>query len=181
MLDRMSVRLRDLFMSRLGALRHEPIQKRIRAMIDEETVVDTTRAALVWEPGRVVPDYAVPAEDIAGDIVAAPDGRRPASGRVAPTSTATWSFTSAPSTRGTRRTSATSAIRATRFTGSTLSAARAMSGSRPTARSSGDVAWTYRAPLREAAEVTDRIAFFNERVDVVVDGERLERPVTPWS
>jgi uncharacterized protein (DUF427 family) len=45
----------------------------------------------------------------------------------------------------------------------------------------GDVAWTYRAPLREAAEVADRIAFFNERVDVIVDGERLERPVTPWS
>jgi len=45
----------------------------------------------------------------------------------------------------------------------------------------GDVAWTYREPLREAAEVRDRIAFFNERVDVVVDGQRLERPVTPWS
>ena len=29
--------------------------------------------------------------------------------------------------------------------------------------------------------MTDRIAFFNELVDVVVDGERLERPVTPWS
>ena len=44
-----------------------------------------------------------------------------------------------------------------------------------------DVAWTYPAPLREAAEVTDRIAFFNERADVVVDGARLERPITPWS
>ena len=44
-----------------------------------------------------------------------------------------------------------------------------------------DVAWTYRDPLREAAEVTDRIAFFNERVDTVVDGEPLDRPVTPWS
>ena len=44
-----------------------------------------------------------------------------------------------------------------------------------------DLAWTYIAPLREAAEVTDRIAFFNERVDIVVDGVALERPVTPWS
>ena len=44
-----------------------------------------------------------------------------------------------------------------------------------------DVAWSYSAPLREAAEVTGRIAFFNERVDLVVDGARLERPVTPWS
>jgi uncharacterized protein (DUF427 family) len=44
-----------------------------------------------------------------------------------------------------------------------------------------DIAWSYPAPLREAAEVTDRVAFFNERVDLVVDGARLERPVTPWS
>ena len=44
-----------------------------------------------------------------------------------------------------------------------------------------DIAWSYPAPLREAAEVTDRVAFFNERVDLVVDGTRLERPVTPWS
>jgi uncharacterized protein (DUF427 family) len=44
-----------------------------------------------------------------------------------------------------------------------------------------DVAWTYREPLREASEVTGHIAFFNEHVDLVVDGERLERPITPWS
>ena len=44
-----------------------------------------------------------------------------------------------------------------------------------------DIAWTYPAPLREAAEVTGRVAFFNERVDLVVDGTPLERPVTPWS
>jgi uncharacterized protein (DUF427 family) len=47
--------------------------------------------------------------------------------------------------------------------------------------SEDDIAWSYPAPLREAAEVTDRIAFFNERVDLVVDGTRQERPVTPWS
>ena len=44
-----------------------------------------------------------------------------------------------------------------------------------------DLAWTYRQPLREAAEITDRVAFFNERVDLVVDGNLQERPVTPWS
>ena len=33
----------------------------------------------------------------------------------------------------------------------------------------------------EAAEVTGRIAFFNEHVDIVVDGTPLERAVTPWS
>jgi uncharacterized protein (DUF427 family) len=35
-----------------------------------------------------------------------------------------------------------------------------------------DVAWTYHQPLREAEPVTDRIAFFNERVDIIVDGRR---------
>ncbi|GBE63844.1 hypothetical protein MFM001_03060 [Mycobacterium sp. MFM001] len=44
-----------------------------------------------------------------------------------------------------------------------------------------DVAWTYHAPLREAEPLRDRIAFFNEKVDVIVDDERQERPVTPWS
>ena len=33
-----------------------------------------------------------------------------------------------------------------------------------------DIAWTYRDPLREAEPVRDHIAFFNERVDVIVDG-----------
>jgi uncharacterized protein (DUF427 family) len=44
-----------------------------------------------------------------------------------------------------------------------------------------DIAWSYPEPLREASEVTDRVAFFNERVDLVVNGTLLERPVTPWS
>jgi uncharacterized protein (DUF427 family) len=44
-----------------------------------------------------------------------------------------------------------------------------------------DVAWTYTEPLREAAEVTGRAAFFNERVDILVDGTLAERPRTPWS
>jgi uncharacterized protein (DUF427 family) len=44
-----------------------------------------------------------------------------------------------------------------------------------------DVAWTYREPLREAAEVTGLIAFFNEHVDIAVDGEPVGRPATPWS
>ena len=44
-----------------------------------------------------------------------------------------------------------------------------------------DVAWTYHQPLREAEPVTEHVAFFDERVDVIVDGRRRERPVTPWS
>jgi uncharacterized protein (DUF427 family) len=44
-----------------------------------------------------------------------------------------------------------------------------------------DVAWTYHQPLREAEPVTDLVAFFNERVDITVDGQRQQRPTTPFS
>jgi len=44
-----------------------------------------------------------------------------------------------------------------------------------------DLGWTYQQPLHDAAQVRGLIAFFNERLDVIVDGERLERPITPWS
>jgi uncharacterized protein (DUF427 family) len=44
-----------------------------------------------------------------------------------------------------------------------------------------DIAWTYRAPLIDATPVKDLVAFFDERVDVTLDGEPLPRPRTPWS
>jgi uncharacterized protein (DUF427 family) len=44
-----------------------------------------------------------------------------------------------------------------------------------------DVAWSYDDPLPDALEIAGLVAFFDERVDVVVDGVRRERPTTPWS
>jgi uncharacterized protein (DUF427 family) len=44
-----------------------------------------------------------------------------------------------------------------------------------------DVAWSYEDPHNYATSVKDMICFFNDRVDVSVDGERLARPRTPWS
>src|SRR5215212_7485098 len=44
-----------------------------------------------------------------------------------------------------------------------------------------DVAWTYHEPLHDAEPVRDRICFFDERLDVIVDGKRRDRPITPWS
>jgi len=44
-----------------------------------------------------------------------------------------------------------------------------------------DVAWSYRSPIPECPKIENLIAFFNERVDLEVDGERQERPMTPWS
>jgi uncharacterized protein (DUF427 family) len=44
-----------------------------------------------------------------------------------------------------------------------------------------DVVWSYREPRREVAPIAGYMAFFDERVDVEVDGELQERPVTQWS
>jgi uncharacterized protein (DUF427 family) len=44
-----------------------------------------------------------------------------------------------------------------------------------------DLAWTYTDPQHDAEPVRDLIAFFNERVDLDVDGAAQERPRTQWS
>ena len=44
-----------------------------------------------------------------------------------------------------------------------------------------DVVWYYPEPLNDAAPVRDLVAFYDERVDVVVDGVRHGRPRTEWS
>ena len=45
----------------------------------------------------------------------------------------------------------------------------------------GDIAWTYAAPIPECPKIEQAICFFNEHVDLEVDGEPQERPVTAWS
>lgn len=44
-----------------------------------------------------------------------------------------------------------------------------------------DIAWTYPEPILECPRIAGLVAFFNERVDLVIDGARQERPRTPWS
>jgi uncharacterized protein (DUF427 family) len=43
------------------------------------------------------------------------------------------------------------------------------------------IAWSYPEPEREVAPIKDRIAFYDERVELEVDGETRERPETQWS
>ena len=278
----MSTRLRDVLMQELAVLRHEPIEKRIRATLGGETVVDSTRAMLVWEPRRVVPTYAVPEEDVRAEIAPAPAGEgadadalgmpamgaprlgdrvvldpsvpfavrstegeplvvRVADGREAEAFRAAdpdldgylivdfagfdeWfeedernvghprdPFHRIDILHGSRhvRVELTARCSRSRRARTCCSSRRCRCATtsppedvrtdllRPSDTrtfcaykgqasyfsfgEAADLAWTYPAPLREAAEVTGRIAFFNERADVVVDGARLERPITPWS
>ncbi len=273
--------MRDLMMNELGELRHEPSEKRIRASLDGQTVIDTTRALLVWEPKRVVPTYAVPTDDIAGDIDAAPaqagaapedvsaiGGQRLGDRVVLDPSVPFSVHTTDGAPVAVRARGGTRAAEAFRpsdpalagyvtvdfdafdawyeedernvshprdpfhridilhssrhvrieFGGTLLAestrpallfepplpvryylpvedvrtellepsrretfCAYKGQASYWSTSEAEDVAWTYRQPLREAAEITGRIAFFNERVDIVVDGTLLERPITPWS
>jgi uncharacterized protein (DUF427 family) len=264
----MSVRVRELLMGRLDDLRYEPIDKRIRATLGDRTVVDSTRTRLVWEPKRIVPSYAVPEEDIAAEIAAAPgngagevdaprlgdrpvyDPRVPFAVHTAPGEPVTidgaagfrladpaldgyvvldfpsfdaWyeeeernfghprdPFHRIDIVHGSRhvvveadgRRLAESTRPALLFETSlpvryylppedvaldvlarsdTASTCAYKGHASYWALDGRDVAWFYPEPLREAAEVTGRIAFFNEHVDITVDGVRLERPATPWS
>ena len=274
--------VRDILMGSLGELRYEPIDKRIRGLIGGQVVIDTDRALLVWEPKRVVPSYAVPAEELEGvtssrteagpalddpassEVHARHLGDRPVydpsvpfavhttegamldlrideaerraaafrpadlalsqyvivdfaaldewyeedernlghprdpfhrieivhssrsvrverNGELLAASTRPYLLLEAPLpvryylppedvSEGVPRASSTRTLCAYKGQATYWSLEDA-----------DDIAWSYPEPLREAAEVTGRIAFFNERVDLVVNGTRLERPVTPWS
>ena len=44
-----------------------------------------------------------------------------------------------------------------------------------------NLVWYYPEPLPAAGKIIDHLCFFNEKVDLEVDGEMQERPRTPWS
>jgi uncharacterized protein (DUF427 family) len=44
-----------------------------------------------------------------------------------------------------------------------------------------DLVWFYREPRPGVERIAGYLAFFNERVDLKVDGELQERPITQWS
>ncbi len=44
-----------------------------------------------------------------------------------------------------------------------------------------DFVWMYRSPLAESAKVAGLVCFYNEKVDLIIDGVPQERPKTPFS
>lgn len=274
----MSARVVDTLLPRL---RHEPTDKRVRATLAGEVVVDSTEAVLVWEPQRIIPTYAVPREHVRGELLPArpatepagplgfqrPDGQtvldpgvpfsvhstdgEPLSLRAAGQTREGVAFTAAdpdldglvlldfagfdawyeegdrlvghprdlfhridilPSSRTVRIELdgvllAESARAQLLFESpllpvrSYLPAADVRVPLRPSTtrtrcpykgeaaywsvdvggRVVEDLAWTYEAPLREAIPVAGLVCFFDERVDVTLDGRPQPRPHTPWS
>jgi len=278
----MSSQISELLASGFGQLRYQPTAKRIRAVLGGDTVADSTRAVLVWEPRRIVPSYAMPAGDVRGELVPAAaspaaaddvgvslpdvtalrvlDPRIPfavhtADGEAADLRAAgqyrpgaafrpadpdlaglvildfgafdAWyeedelnvghprdpfhRIDVLPSSRQVRleldgQLLAASSRPALLFEAmlptryylprADVTADLVPSPTRTWCAYKGqasyfsasvggrlvpDIAWTYTDPRHDADPVRDLIAFFDERVDVVLDGERQARPVTPWS
>lgn len=44
-----------------------------------------------------------------------------------------------------------------------------------------DLAWRYDFPTRELLAIAGMVAFYNEKVDIFLDGQQLARPTTPFS
>ncbi len=44
-----------------------------------------------------------------------------------------------------------------------------------------DLVWFYANPIPEIPKIEQHLCFFNERVDLIVDGIALDRPRSPWS
>ena len=61
-----------------------------------------------------------------------------------------------------------------------IRARRATGATRPPSRA-GTSRGAMTGGFRDAAQIHGLVSFFNERVDITVDGVRQERPVTPWS
>jgi uncharacterized protein (DUF427 family) len=254
-----------------GELRFEPTEKRIRATFGDEPVVDSTRAALVWEPRRVVPTYAVPIDDLRAEVLPGPPAQPPPPAPILHPRVpfAAHSCDGEPMTL--RAAGETREGVAFRFADADLDGYLGLDffafdawyeedepirshprdpfhrvdarrstrrvrierdgellaeSSRPTlvfetslpvryylpredlraqpqpsdkrtycpykgeasyssfdvnGRLHRDLAWTYAEPLPDAAELAGLVAFWNERVDMVIDGERTEKPETVFT
>jgi uncharacterized protein (DUF427 family) len=44
-----------------------------------------------------------------------------------------------------------------------------------------DLAWTYHYPLPAVGQIAGLVAFYNEKLDITVDGAPLPRPQTQFS
>jgi uncharacterized protein (DUF427 family) len=274
----MALDLAQHLFAALPELRMHPTAKRIRAVAGGDTIIDSTRALVVWEPRRIVPSYAVPvadidaslepaaseasAEELAVQVSGAPvlDPRtgfafHTVAGRsfdiVAATILPNAAFVPDDADLGgyaivdfdafdewreedellvahardpfgtidtrhssrrvvveidgvqladsTRSVMLFETLLPTRYylpredvrmdllepTDSQTACAYKGFASYWSANVNGtvvrDVAWSYEDPHNYATAVKDMICFYNERVDISVDGVRVERPQTPWS
>jgi uncharacterized protein (DUF427 family) len=44
-----------------------------------------------------------------------------------------------------------------------------------------DIAWSYKSPTQESIRIAGLVSFYNEKIDIEVDGVLQERPRSPFS
>lgn len=252
-----------------GELRFEPAILRVRAFSDGHVVTDSNRALLVWEPGRLVPMYAVPEQDLRFGVSRSTTQAPPIEGRppVGPRSFAShscpgesldvgtasgvlpaagfrpddvelahvvvldfnafdaWLVEDEPrvshphdpfkrisvhacsrrvevAVGGTQIASSDRTllllethlparyyfppehVRLDLLVASDHRTACAYKGHAAYVSLPGveeNIGWRYDEPLDDALRVKGHVAFWNERVDLVIDGEPQERPESPWT
>jgi uncharacterized protein (DUF427 family) len=211
-------------------LRYEPIERWVRGEYGGETVVDSKDVWLVWAPGKVVPGWCFPREDVRVDRL--PDGaagefddpdlagrvqvefraldrwleeedevvghprdpfkridirrssrrvRVEVDGRlVADSSRPLMLFETGLPTRYylPREDVRTELLEASDHR--TVCAYKG-EASHFSANGTENVAWTYPDPAPDKPELRDAIAFYNENVDITVDGQPVGRPSTQWT
>jgi uncharacterized protein (DUF427 family) len=212
----------------------EPVPRRIRAMLDGRTVLDTTRASYLWE-WPFYPQYYVPRDDVDADVLARLGHRTrtspsvPGAVRFAWTALDAWfeedeevfvhprnPYTRVDALRSTRRVRVEldgvllaessapvlvfetglptrsyvdrSAVRWEHLVASdtwTPCPYKGRTSAYWSVRAGDalhpDLAWSYDFPTRALAPIAGLVAFYDEKVDVTVDGVRQERPVTHFS
>lgn len=211
-------------------LTYHPTARWIRATRGEDTIVDSRRALLAWEPGERVPIYAFPRQDVAP--VAASEARGFEDADLHGYVTIAWDapdhwyeedeevfihprdpFVRVDPLKSSRhvRVERDGQLLAesdapilvfetglpTRYylpqrdvDSSLLSDSDLQTGCpykgfasyrdvTIDGRRHPGLFWYYPAPFREASEIEGYLAPYNERVDVIVDGQRQERPAGP--
>jgi len=63
-----AVKISEQLQSLVPQLRYEPTAKRLRARLGGELVLDSRRAIVLWEPRRLLPLHAVPADDVVASL-----------------------------------------------------------------------------------------------------------------
>lgn len=207
----------------------EPTQKRIRALIGDTTVLDSTDALLVWEWPHY-PTYYLPRDDVRADLV---ERARPGDPRFPDHVSFDWNIVDhwleedeevfvhprdpysridfLPSSRrvqvmidGVEVANSTDVVflHETRLprraylapgdvhldaTASDLHTDCPYKGTASylSATVNGtvyeNIAWFYPDPIWQAAPIRDRICFFDEKVDILIDGVLQDRPRTHFA
>ncbi|WP_433305211.1 DUF427 domain-containing protein [Actinoplanes sp. CA-030573] len=248
-----------------GAITWEPSERWVRGRAGGETIVDSRRPILVWQPAQAVPLYAFPASDVRGDLLreATRPAGHPHAGAAASydlvlgtevREAAAWRFAAAELSgyiafewfgrtgRGLDHWfeeeeeifvhprdpyKRVDAIRSSRHVRVEIDGTLVADSHRPTLlfetrlptryylpredvrldllvatdlrtgcpykgtaeywslRGDGpappDIAWSYADPIPAVGLIAGQIAFYNEVVDITLDGQRLERPETPFT